>query len=134
MVFVIFCTFASGNTITIMKTGLSFLFGALISCIAVCAVSAQEVRTLHYHPEGRDIVCHDGQRRYTRALYGGYTDFRVETSDRPIFATYRKRSHRNIRFSLTTGGKTTPLGQLEERAACHHGPCAARQRVGHLAV
>ena len=111
-----------GNTIKIMKTGLSFLFGAFISCVAFCAVSAQEVRTLHYQPDGRDIVCHDGERRYTRALYGSYTDFRLETSDRPIFATYRKRSHRNIRFSLTTGGKTTPLEQTTH--------CEARYNAG----
>lgn len=73
------------------------------------SLSAQNVRTLHYQPEGRDIVCYDGQNRYTRALYGGYTDFRLETSDRPIFGTFRKRSHRNIRFSLTIEGKTIPL-------------------------
>ena len=73
------------------------------------SLSAQDVRTLHYQPGGRDIVCYDGQNRYTRALYGGYTEFRLETSDRPIFATFRKRSHRNIRFSLTIEGKTIPL-------------------------
>ena len=56
------------------------------------------IGTVNYRPDGRDIVCHDGQNRYTRALYGGYTDFRVETSDRPIFATYRSRHCRNIRF------------------------------------
>ena len=42
--------------------------------------------------------------------------------DRPIFATYRKRSHRNIRFSLTTGGKTTPLEQTTH--------CEARYNAG----
>ena len=63
-----------------MKTGISFLFVAFISCVAFCAVSAQEVRTLHYQPDGRDIVCHDGETRYTRAFYGGYTDFRLETA------------------------------------------------------
>ena len=73
------------------------------------SLSAQDVRTLHYQPEGRDIVCYDGQNRYTRALYGGYTEFRLETSDRPIFATFRKRSHRNIHFSLIIEGKTIPL-------------------------
>lgn len=78
---------------------------------------AQPVRTLQYHPDGRDIVCHNGNNRYTRALYGGYTDFRVETSDRPIFATYRSRNCRNIRFWITVGGKKMPLEQTTHAEA-----------------
>lgn len=105
-----------------MKTGFSSLFAVFVFCTAFCTLSAQDVRTLHYQPEGRDIVCYDGQHRYTRALYGGYTDFRLETSDRPIFGTYRKRSHRNIRFSLTIGGKTVPLEQTTH--------CEARYNSG----
>ena len=98
-------------------------------CIAVCCAMmtaatawASNARRQQYFPEGRDIVCHDGQNRYTRALYGGYTDFRVETSDRPIFGTYRNRSHRNIRFWLTVNGKTTPLEQTTH--------CEARYNSG----
>ena len=74
-------------------------------------------RELNYQPDGRDIVCRDGHNRYTRALYGGYTDFRVETSDRPIFATYRSRSCRNIRFWLTINGRKTPLEQTTHAEA-----------------
>lgn len=55
-------------------------------------------RTLNYRPEGRAFVCENGANRYTRALYGGYTDYRVETSDRPIFAVSKKGRHRNVRF------------------------------------
>ena len=54
-------------------------------------------------------MCQDGERRYTRALYGGYTEYRVETSDRPIFGIFRSRAHRHVRFALTAGGVTTPL-------------------------
>jgi len=79
--------------------------------LSVSSTGAVEPRRLQYFPEGRDIVCFDGQNRYTRALYGGYTEFRVETSDRPIFATFRKRGHRNIRFWLHMNGKSTPLEQ-----------------------
>ena len=75
------------------------------------------MRKQQYFPEGRDIVCHDGQNRYTRALYGGYTDFRVETSDRPIFATYRSRHCRNIRFWITVNGQKTPLEQTTHAEA-----------------
>ena len=74
------------------------LLPTLLMSMLASVATAQTARKLQYQPEGRDIVCRDGQNRYTRALYGGYTDFRVETSDRPIFATYRSRSCRNIRF------------------------------------
>lgn len=53
----------------------------------------------------------NGENRYNRALYGSYTEFRLETSDRPIFATYRKKGHKNIRFRLTANGNTFPLEQ-----------------------
>ena len=57
-------------------------------------------RTLNYRPEGRAFVSENGTNRYTRALYGGYTDWRVETSDRPIFASFKKGRHRNVRFVI----------------------------------
>ncbi len=54
----------------------------------------------NYHPSGRAFVCSNGQNRYTRALYGSHTDWRVETSDRPVFAIYKKRDCRNIRLRV----------------------------------
>ncbi|MDE6002817.1 MAG: hypothetical protein K2G76_04900 [Prevotella sp.] len=43
-------------------------------------------RRQQYKPYQGGFVCQDGTNRYTRALYGSYTDWRLETSDRPIFA------------------------------------------------
>lgn len=57
-------------------------------------------RTMNYRPEGRAFVCENGSNRYTRALYGGHTDYRVETSDRPVFAVFKKGQHRNVRFEV----------------------------------
>ena len=92
------------------------------SPLFVSAASAQDLsgkavrqRPMQYHPDGRDVVRVNGTNRYTRALYGGYTDFRVETSDRPIFGTYSGKNHRNVRFRLTIGGKTV---ELEKTAQC----------------
>ena len=96
-----------------MKLQQFFIVAAIL--MPLSALAATKSRSLQYHPEGRDIVCVNGKNRYTRALYGGYTDFRVETSDRPIFGTYRGKSHRNIRFRLILNGKTT---QLENTAHC----------------
>lgn len=57
-------------------------------------------RRMNYSPEGRAFVCENGENRYTRALYGGYTDYRIETSDRPIFAVFKKGKNRNVRFEV----------------------------------
>ena len=84
-------------------------------CMVLCMVSAQPSRTLQYRPDGRDIVCVNGKNRYTRALYGGYTDFRIETSDRPVFGTYLGKNHRHIRFRLHVNSKTV---ELENTAWC----------------
>ena len=81
------------------------------------ALAATKTRTLQYHPDGRDIVCQDGDKRYNRALYGSYTEYRLETSDRPIFAVYRSKAHKNIRFRLTANGKTTLLEQTTHAEA-----------------
>ena len=51
-----------------------------------------------YRPEAGAFVCENGRNRFTRALYGGHTDWRLETSDRPVFAAVKKGHHRNIRF------------------------------------
>lgn len=53
-----------------------------------------------YRPEGRAFVCVNGNNRYTRALYGGYTDYRIETSDRPVFAIAKKGHHRHVAFRV----------------------------------
>ena len=51
-------------------------------------------RQLQYYPEGDAFVCVNGNNRYTRALYGTNTDYRIETSDRPIFALYKAKNYR----------------------------------------
>lgn len=56
----------------------------------------------NYRPSGQAFVCQNGQNRYTRALYGSHTEWRVETSDRPVFALFKKGNHRNI--SLRVNG------------------------------
>lgn len=69
-------------------------------------------RTLQYRPDGEDFVCVNGHNRYTRALYGGHTAFRLETSDRPLFAAYDKQNSKNISFRLELKGSSTPLDSV----------------------
>ena len=64
------------------------------------SITATIAREQQYFPEGDGFVCVNGTNRYTRALYGGWTDWRVETSDRPVFAVFKKNNHRNIRFRV----------------------------------
>ena len=71
-------------------------------------------RSLQYFPEGRGFASYNGKNRYTRALYGGHSDFRLETSDRPVFATFTKKEKRNIQFFLhLADGKRLNFDELE---------------------
>ena len=55
-------------------------------------------RSQQYYPVDGGFVCENGTNRFTRALYGSHTDWRVETSDRPVFALVKKNNHRHLRF------------------------------------
>ena len=55
-------------------------------------------RHQQYWPLDDGFVCDNGTNRFTRALYGGWTDYRIETSDRPVFAIVKKNHHRHLRF------------------------------------
>ena len=74
------------------------------------AISEVEaVRKYNYLPDGREIVCHNGENKYTRALYGTHGPFRLETSDRPVFATFKKGECRNLRLYAIIGKERIPL-------------------------
>ena len=86
--------------------------------------SAQGVmqRTANYHPDGRGFSCVNGNNRYTRALYGSVDEWRLETSDRPIFAIFKKNNHRNIRFVIKCNSQAFQLDSVEY--------CKARYEAG----
>jgi hypothetical protein len=74
-------------------------------------------RTLQYRPDGDDFVCVNGKNRFTRALYGAHTPFRLETSDRPVFALFEKSANsRNIRFRMRLPDGTSVA--LDSTAHC----------------
>ena len=81
-------------------------------------------RSMQYEPQGNAFFCENGTNRFTRALYGSHSDWRLETSDRPIFAVVKKGHHRNIRFVVNG----VPLDSV--------GSCRAWYRNGirHYAV
>lgn len=67
------------------------------------------VRPMQYHPENGGFVSINGKNRYTRALYGTHTQFRIETSDRPVFAAYNGKINHHISFSLVIAGQSVAL-------------------------
>ena len=81
----------------------------IIALSASLSLSAQE----HYRPHRSNFVCENGENRYTRALYGSHTDWRLETSDRPVFAVVKKGHHRNIRFVFEKDGVSYPLDSTD---------------------
>jgi len=86
-----------------MRCLLFFLFIFLLADICICQQGQlwhDKERTVRYHPEGTDFVIENGDRRFTRALYGTNTAFRVEAGDLPEFAMYMPGMGGNLRFGL----------------------------------
>lgn len=71
--------------------------------------TGKPARAMNYFPDGGDIVCVNGTNRYTRALYGSHDRMRLETSDRPVFATYDRDNSVNISFLFSDGQHLLPL-------------------------
>ena len=63
----------------------------------------KEQRELRYHPEGEGFVITNGNRLFTRALYGTHTAFRVEAGDRPEFALYMAGMGGNFKLGIAAG-------------------------------
>jgi hypothetical protein len=73
-------------------------------------------RVLQYRPDSLDFVSVNGKNRYTRALYGGPTAFRLETSDRPVFAAYIEKNSQHISMWIDIPGKRRQA--LDSTAFC----------------
>lgn len=75
--------------------------------------SRSKERALQYRPDGDDFVSVNGKNRFTRALYGGHTAFRIETSDRPVFAVFDKSKSKNIRLRLISNSDNIALDSVD---------------------
>jgi hypothetical protein len=76
-------------------------------------------RELQYYLEDNGFVCKNGKNRYTRALYGGISKFRLETSDVPVFASYIKGNCKNISFTIEVDGKNLALDSMQDCEASY---------------
>ena len=95
----------------ISKIGM--LSALALSCTLTMGARDIVQRTTHYMPEGNAFVCVNGSSRYTRALYGSTAEWRLETSDRPVFATYKKNLTGNIRFRISNEEQMMWLDEAE---------------------
>ena len=73
-------------------------------------------RSLQYKPQDDAFICENGTNRFTRALYGGYTDYRIETSDVPIFAVAKKGHYKSVRFEIAG----VPLDSVDYCKSWYH--------------
>ena len=98
-----------------MKSLLPKHLTTLTALLFALTISAQSVRqrTTQYYPDGNAFTCINGNNRFTRALYGSIAEWRLETSDRPVFATFKKNDYRNIRFVVSYKGKSIQLDSTD---------------------
>ena len=86
------------------------------------AVDRSGDRTMQYTPtSGGYIYRKNGDNLYTRALYGGNTAFRLETSDRPIFGAFHGKDNRNVHFKVKAGGRWMRLDSVAECRTYYRG-------------
>jgi len=71
-----------------------------------------EERELRYHPEGEEFVITNGNKRFTRAIYGTNTGFRFETSDFPEFGLYMPRFGGSVYMAVSTPSATVWINEL----------------------
>lgn len=99
-----------------MRLHLPFLFSLLLASTNISAQKAKvgdyiesfsfnkpsdrDARPVQYVPDNGDFLCINGKNRFTRALYGNETEYRIETSDKPIFALFKAKNYRSLRFYI----------------------------------
>lgn len=120
--FLIICLVCSGSCVLFAQQKKSTKMGDFIESKSRNEHLLGVDRTLQYYPDGEDFVSVNGKNRYTRALYGGNTAFRLETSDYPVFASYIKRNCKHIRFEIQTQNISLALDSVEN--------CEARYNAG----
>lgn len=80
-------------------------------------------RTIRYTPDGTDFVITNGNRKFTRAFYGGNTAFRVEAGDLPEFALYMPGMGGNYKFGLISDKKSKWITTADKVTARYRPGC-----------
>lgn len=69
---------------------------------------------LRYRPDGSDFIITNGNRLFTRALYGTHSAFRVETGDLPEFALYMPGMGGNVKLGIGDNEQSKWLTQANK--------------------
>ena len=70
-------------------------------------------REVRYTPDDEWFVNKNGDKRFTRAIYGTNTGFRFETSDYPEFGLYMPNLGGSVYLALTDGSRTMWIKDAE---------------------
>ncbi|MCD8260939.1 MAG: DUF4450 domain-containing protein [Bacteroides sp.] len=70
-------------------------------------------RTLRYQPDGEEFVITNGDKRFTRVIYGINTGFRFETSDFPEFGLYMPRLGGSVYLAIASPSGTRWVKEME---------------------
>jgi len=98
-----------------------FLLGLLV-CVAIMGNAYKidslrhwqgKERELRYQPDGDEFVIMNGDKRFTRAIYGTNTAFRFETSDFPEFGLYMPKFGGTVYMALSTPTGVVWISDLE---------------------
>lgn len=99
------------------------LFVTILFTAIVWGVGAQSIdparwwqgkeRELRYKPDGEEFVIHNGDKRFTRAIYGTNTGFRFETSDFPEFGLYMPYLGGSMYMAISTPTENRWVKDLE---------------------
>lgn len=102
---------------------LSFLFLTALMLFYSCMAEKKEKkldfwhhqeRTLRYIPDGEYFVGKNGDKRFTRAIYGTNTGFRFETSDYPEIGFYMPRLGGSVYMALQLADTAVWIKDLQE--------------------
>lgn len=97
------------ESVVAMKSLRQVSFRFFLLLVAVIVIGSIIPAYAVYHPDGRDFVVVNGRMRFTRALYGGPSAFRLETSDGPEFGLWMPSMGGNVTFSITIDKVTLSL-------------------------
>lgn len=98
-----------------LKNGILFIFLLNLTSLswAQSASWHNTEREVRYQPVGDEFVNVNGDKRFSRAIYGTNTGFRFETSDFPEFGLYMPNLGGSMYLIVKRGGKAVWVKDLE---------------------
>lgn len=101
------------STLNLKKgTLLTLLFVSTLFCMSQNRYWHDQERTVRYQPVGEEFVNVNGDKRFSRAIYGTNTGFRFETSDYPEFGLYMPNLGGSLYLAVKRGDKAVWVKDL----------------------